>query len=314
MSVSSNGLRKICIVFVASLFALLNGSGYYGFGADFYNAYINHNFIHGGWADRIGWWLSTLSIADTHIGVHLTSAVCATYAGTLLNEYFKFHRINSVLLYLFMLVIAIHTWPIIMSTSNAMRQGIAMSIIWFYLLFWSWQKHKTAIFFLIISLFTHKSALIFLVVFAATVICRKLESLYRRSPLVPLSTAFILASSGYIFLTFKYPLGVDTVVIAGDYRLPFAMINIGFIAVFLTNRRLRESVINTFLFFFSSIALVLVVNGLGWQYERLNMMMLLLYITQFGSMLRQRPSFYLTVVLLSLLVATILTGMFDSLK
>ena len=53
-------------IFLVSLsFSLLVGSGFYGFGNDFYAAYYKSNIAWGGFTDQLGWVLSTLTIYKT---------------------------------------------------------------------------------------------------------------------------------------------------------------------------------------------------------------------------------------------------------
>ena len=51
------------IIFIISLFyAIIVGSGFYGFGNDFYIAYYKGNLSWGKWFDRMGYIVSTLYI------------------------------------------------------------------------------------------------------------------------------------------------------------------------------------------------------------------------------------------------------------
>ena len=45
------------------------------------------------------------------------------------KEHINIKHSYSLIFFLIIFIIALHTWPIIMSTSNAMRQGLAMSFI-----------------------------------------------------------------------------------------------------------------------------------------------------------------------------------------
>jgi hypothetical protein len=63
---------------------------------------------------------------------------------------------------------ALHTWPIIMSTSNAMRQGIAMSLYFLSFAFLLEQKNFKSFFFGFISIFMHKSGIILFIIFVNT--------------------------------------------------------------------------------------------------------------------------------------------------
>ena len=72
---------------------------------------------------------ATASINGVHLGVQIVTFILTISAGFLIREHIKFKESYSLVFFILLYVTAIHTWPIIMSTSNAMRQGLSMSFI-----------------------------------------------------------------------------------------------------------------------------------------------------------------------------------------
>jgi hypothetical protein len=122
-----------------------------------------------------------------------------------------------------------------------------------------------------------------------------------------------------IFL-FLFKIHIDTNqehrVIAGDYRFQFLLINLFFI-FFYTFRYdlLLQSSINVFLYLFSFIAPIVLLTGMNWQYERLNMMMLIPYMLVTGDFLKKSSIYlYWFILFFVLIFITINNGMYESLK
>ena len=74
-------LSTILILLVSFSFALLVGSGLYGYGTDYYSAYNRPNLTWGGLFNRLGWGISTLTINGFHMGVHLVTLLLSLSAG-----------------------------------------------------------------------------------------------------------------------------------------------------------------------------------------------------------------------------------------
>ena len=91
-------LSTYLVVFVSLLFALLVGSGFYGYGHDFYMAYHQPNLSWGGIFDRLGYVLSTLSINGLHIGVQVVTFILSLSTGFLIREHIKFKNKKSKLI------------------------------------------------------------------------------------------------------------------------------------------------------------------------------------------------------------------------
>ena len=117
-------------IFLISLyFSLIVGSGFYGFGHDFYAGYYQPNLKIGAFRDQIGFMLSTLTIYKFHVGVYLTSFLLSLSVGLLLFKTFYGYFYKNKSLFFIIFLMLIHTWPVIMATSNSMRQGLSMSFL-----------------------------------------------------------------------------------------------------------------------------------------------------------------------------------------
>ena len=65
------------------------GSGMYGYGNDYYSSYYRANLDWGGFTDRLGYILATLSINGIHVGVQIVTFILSLSAGFLLREHIK---------------------------------------------------------------------------------------------------------------------------------------------------------------------------------------------------------------------------------
>ena len=149
------------IVLISLIFALMIGSGMYGYGNDYYSSYYRANLDWGGFTDRLGYILATLSINGIHVGVQIVTFILSLSAGFLLREHIKFKESYSFIFFILLYLISIHTWPIIMSTSNAMRQGLSMSFIFLAFVASSRKKLLLDGYFQYLHLnLTHKSGLV----------------------------------------------------------------------------------------------------------------------------------------------------------
>jgi len=315
-----NYLSTNIIFLVSIMFALLVGSGFYGYGHDFYEAYYKSNLSWGGVFDRLGYKISTLTIYGTHIGVQIVTFILALSSGLLIREHIKFKRSYSLLFFILLYLIAIHTWPIIMSTSNAMRQGLSMSFIFLALIASSRRNYYWMLLFSMPAIFTHKTGiLLVLIIYFATIFNTLMANYsYKSKPIISFAIGLLALTISYFGLgIFGFVLDGDqgSRIIAGDFRLFFVFISFVYISLSFFYRELLESSFNLALYFFSFISLSLLLNDLNWQYERLGMMMLIPYILSFGAVLnRYSYSIYLIIIFLTLVLLTIYTGMYDALK
>ena len=133
----NNKIFNFFIFIISIFFGYLCGAGHYGFNIDYYVTYSVKNIVFHGDGnyrsifDFLGASLSTLAIFDHHIGVYLTSFVLALSSGLIIKKFFIHKGSNSIFIFFVVYLLTLHSHPIIMSTSGAMRQGWAMSFIFF---------------------------------------------------------------------------------------------------------------------------------------------------------------------------------------
>ncbi len=315
---NNNYLSTYLIVSISFLFAFIVGSGLYGFGNDFYAAYYQPNLTWGGIFDQLGYRVATLTVYGVHIGVHVVTFILSISAGFLIREHIKFKDSYSLVLFLSLYILAIHTWPIIMSTSNAMRQGIAMSLIFMSLIASSRKNFYWMMFFSILSIFMHKTGIIFflIVVFSTIMNYLTLTLSHKSKVFINFILGLILLLGSYYTLNILgFIFSDESRIIGADFR--WAFVSIGFIymtlSIFYPN--ILSNSFNLTLYYFSFISLSFYMSGLNWQYERMGMMMLIPYILSFGILLnRSSYKIYLILTFVGLLWLTILTGMYGSLK
>ena len=306
---------NLTILVISLIFALLIGSGFYGFGNDYYAIYYKSNVDWGQTFDRLGWIVTTLTINGKHIGVHVTTFILSFSVGYLLRENLRLKNIYSLVFFVFLYIIVLHTWPIIMSTSNAMRQGVCMSFV-FLALYGSHKSYFWTIIFVLLATFLHKSgplfALIILLAFCLQNILKNFS--YNNKVLIHFFLGVFLAIISYAFIFIIYGDEQGSKIVSGDFRIPFILIAITYVILSFFYKCLTNNIINLRLYYFSFISPLFLMNGLNWEYERLGMMMLIPYIFSFGHLLdRSSNKFYLVATFLALLLLTIYMGMYDSL-
>ena len=312
-------INNTIILFISLVFSLIVGSGFYGFGNDFYAAYYKPNLDWGNWIDNLGWRISTLTIFKKNIGVYIVTFLIAFCFGILLKNYFEFKRKKIFILFLLFYLISLHTWPIIMSTSNAMRQGITMSFIFLSFAYLLKNENLKSFFFIFISVFFHKSGIIFFSAFLYFVIVKIILQKIKLNHSVSIICLLFGIISYYLFfllLSFTFDLNEPTRIIRGDYRYHF--ISIFFIYTITFSyyfKLLRENDLILYMYLFGFFSTSLFTSGLNWQYERLSMMIVLPYILIFTIIFKKNSSYFLLFLLLNLLLGlTILNGMYASLK
>lgn len=312
-------LSTLIIFMISVIFALLIGSGVYGYGHDYYAAYQKPNLFWGGLFDRYGFAVATLTINKFHIGVHVATFILCISSGLLIREHIKFKQSYSLILFILLYIIAIHTWPIIMSTSNAMRQGLSMSFIFLAILYSSRNKYLWMTFFSFIAVFMHKTGLllVMIIIFASAVNRVFTNFSHKKKSLIFFLIGTVLFFASYVTLSqigFVFN-DEGTRIIGGDFRWAFLLIGFSYVFMSFFFKSILNNSFNLTLYFFSFIALSFLASGLNWQYERLGMMMLIPYILAFGVVLNKFSyKIYLILTLPSLLFLTIFMGMYASLK
>ena len=307
------------IVLISLIFALMIGSGMYGYGNDYYSSYHRANLDWGGFTDRLGYILATLSINGIHVGVQIVTFILSLSAGFLLREHIKFKESYSFIFFILLYLIAIHTWPIIMSTSNAMRQGLSMSFIFLAFVASSRRSYYWMILFSFISILTHKSGLVLAAIVIFAPIVKNFLSGFSsasRTLIHFLIGTFLLISAFFFFSILGLEeLNKPSKIIGGDFRGAFVLIGVIYILLSFFYKNMLSNSFNISLYYFSFIAPSLLLNGLNWEYERLGMMMLIPYILSYGILLnRFSYQIYMILTFVLLLMLTVLTGMYASFR
>jgi len=313
-------LNYFLIFFISFCFSLLIGSGFYGFGHDFYMSYYKSNIAWGDFRDQLGWILSTLTIYKVHVGVYLASFVLSLSVGLLLfkTTYGYFCKKNYWLFFLLYLIL-IHTWPVIMSTSNAMRQGFSMSFLFLALYFLLSKKYFWYLVSIGLIVTTHKSGILLaLLLIGSNIYNNKIQKWFN-SPYMHRNflviSGFLLATMVYILIPVAFNNHEDSRIIAGDYRFPFLAINTAYIFIYYKYLFIKSNQIDIFLLICSFVFPVFLFYGFSWEYERLNMMILILYMISFPKIFVDRDKKNVLLLATTLLLfMTVFTGMYTSLK
>ena len=305
-------IEKISIIIfgVSIIFSCLVGSGYFGFGIDYYYAYINKNIHTDVIFDRLGWILSTLTVYQFNFGVHLTSFILSFATGFFIKHFLKITTLNSLLFFLTIYIFSLFSWPVIVSTSNAMRQGLAMSFIFFLLIAIFYKRIIFSLFLMVIILFTHKSGLMFMLILLNLVI---FNNFLKKN-----SNNYFWFGIIIFFFTIIISFNLDTLryknnqIIAKDFSPIFLFINICFIIYSTLKYKHLKNNINLFLYFFCFTAIGFYISGLYWQHERYNMIMILPLIFSVGTFFNKNSrTIYLLAAICILFVLTLWTGMYS---
>jgi hypothetical protein len=305
------------IFLISFVFALVVGSGFYGFGIDFYGAYYKSNLAWGDFRDRLGWMLSTLTVYRVHVGVYLASFMLSITTGLLLLKtvHRYFYR-KYYWLFFLMYLILLHTWPIIMSTSNAMRQGFSMSFLFLAIYFLLSKKYVWYLVSIGLVVMTHKSGLLLaLLLVGINIYSNQIQERFnsprkRRNLLI--AAGFLLSIIIHILLPVVFNNHGSSRIISGDYRYPFLIINIMYILIYIKYLFIKSDQIDIFLLICSFVFPVFLFHDFNWEYERLNMMILILYMISCTKIFVDRDKKYaLLIAVILLLFMTIFAGMYS---
>jgi hypothetical protein len=309
--------RSLTIIFLISLiYGLIVKAGFVGFGIDYYAAYNKQNLEGTSIRDAIGWKISTLYIFDIYLGTFLVPFFISFTTGILLKHFFKIQLLNSSIIFLLIFIMSIFSWPIVISSNNAMRQGLMMAAIFLSLVSLSNGKLILAIFYMTIASFTHKSGVGYM-----------LNLLYLIGFVLFLEKNFTINRLSFIFLGLVYfivfyvvCMSVDrygsrfgtNVPIGKDFSSLFMLINLFYILYFTTRIYLLKNYLFLFLYFFSFSCLAVFSAGLYWEFERYNMSLITVYICTFSFAIKYNSKYvYFITTLATLFILTFLTGMYD---
>lgn len=307
-----NKLLNLLIIFISITYGITVGSGFYGYTSDFYVEYSKNNIIYNLIFDGLGYFLSSLTIFGKHIGVYILSFVLSITCGVVIKNFFALKSLNSILYFIIIYLTILHIHPIIMSTSGAMRQGWTMSLVYLSIIFYTQKNYNWSFLFIFISIFTHKSGLIFLIIYFFTIINLKiLFSLDKYKKIHILFSGIILSLISYAYFKGVTP----SRIVAADFRYQWMLINtvylISFFAFFKFYYNSNARFISFFLYYFSFLVPTILFVELNYQYERLNMMMGIIYIFVLGLVLKRNIyKIYIFIILLFYLFLTLFQGMY----
>lgn len=306
----------IFLLILSLVYAILVSTGYYGFNHDFIVEYSKNNYATGGTFDLLGFRIATLTIDGQHIGVAVASFFLALASGLYFRSLFEFKKLYSLSFFLFIYILALHTHPIIMSTSGAMRQGLTMVCVFLFLTSIMHKRLILGLFFLVTGSFTHKSGLIFLFIYLFTALTMWLYD--NKKNIKNRQLAFFL-SGVFVFVMANIALGLfgNTAayhrVVYGDFRTLWLIINLFYIAFYIWRANVQpEKNFSLFIYFFNFLAPAFLISGLNWQYERINMIMLFPIMFDLIFSFSKKESYcLLTIAMLLLFFLTIYQGMFS---
>lgn len=305
----------LIIIIISITYSIMMGSGIYGFGKDYHFSYSLPGLKYGLWyRDALGWRITNFHLFNVHLGVYIVSFLLAFSVGKLSHKFFKSNYFFSGFTFIILNLIIIHTWPVFMSTSNAMRQGLVMSFIYLGLCSQSSNSNgelKSFLFFFMIN-FLHTAGPFYFYIYLITMILRffPFKSYKLIIPFLLLLNSIIFYFLVEIILKPDGP----SKIIGYDFSTLFLVINFFFLIIFTIN--IYETINNNsklFAYVFSFVSPVIYFHNFFFQFERLNMVMILLNLFLFGTYFKKSNTIIIWLIsFLTLLFLTYYTGMYDS--
>ena len=299
---------------VSCLFAWLHFKGYYGYGSDFIHTYQYINDPKGRYTDYFGSYVVGLGDGKHPYSIFLVSLFLIFSASLMLKLRLQALQKVSWLTYVVGIILIAHIWPIFMSFSNVMRQGVLMFFLYMALYFLSTGKKKYFVIMLLPLAFSHKSSPFYLVILSLLYLAPKFKFKYdiQQKNLIIFLGLFlflILFSMYSIFIGDRGP----SRVIGGDFSNIMWVLSMLWLASYYFSTR-NYSVIANFLALYTIIISVFYFKGLIWEYERLIMVVLLLYIlwAPIPKFMYRYWRAYIVIALASLVFVTWYIGLFAS--
>lgn len=313
MKLFENVKHQEIILLVSALYGIIMGSGLLGFGTDYHTSYYKSNYSISEWyRDALGWRISTFEIFNYHLGVYLTSFILAFSTGKLTFIFFRLNHISSIFLFSSIFLIIIFTWPIFQSTSNAMRQGLAMSFFNLSLCALVEKKNKQSILFILLSFFSHTTGPFLLFIYSLSRLFNFLN--IKNKFLFFWVISLLIFTIIYFYLTHQQ--NEKNIIIGYDFSLLFLFVNLTMI--FLLSLKIKHITNNIFYivtFLNSFFSPVFFFHNLMWQYERINMIFIIINIFVFGMLFKKKQNIFLWfIAFLILLYLTYETGMYGTFK
>lgn len=320
MSIQKNQYAfTISILSISIVYTFFVSSNYYGFGIDYWGVYQFANVNFYSFRDWLGFRIVTFTLWGIHFGVEIVTFMISISSGLLIKNIFKLKSLNSLIILCFIFILVLHTWPIVMSNSNVMRQGLCMSLIFLALSAQINRRFVIALLLMVASTFIHRVGLSFLIIFLFYIFTMEIIRLTKSDKIKIIFIFFIgllLSSLIYVTLLKTQNFELDHTAIGGDYTLYFFIINLLIIIIYTFRWKTTLNYpINIFIYFFSFSGFPMFLLNLNWQYERYNMIMTIPLILCTGLIFTRRSSYIYWILIFSLLCfLTIYTGMFRDLS
>ena len=205
-----------------------------------------------------------------------------------------------------------------MFATNVVRQGLVTAFICLSIVLYTYNFKKLSVGLILCTLFFHKIALLFAPILLFSIIIIEVNKKLAINKVIfhvlnSLITILII-SLIYIFSIFVDQ-SSDSYVIGGDFTNIFFLINIFYISYFLI-KGITLELISLFLFYASIVFIPFFLLGYSWEYERLNMSVIMLYIFYLSRdvMFFKVRSFLIFTSALLLVLISYYQGIFESLN
>ena len=227
------------IIIISFIYAFLIMFGVYGFGTDYYAAYIptgtyfQNTFFFNFYnvmaiKKDLGWFITTLHYKEIPIGLGLVSLLLAYATGVLLLTEsqltkYKFPKYSYILL--------LHCWPIILFATNVVRQGLLIALIYLSIILYTYNFKKLSVSLILFSLVAHKIAFLFAPILLFSIIIIEVDKMIAIKKVIFHSLnsliTILITLLIYKFFYMNNPFGyrpIDSRVIGGDFTNIFFLI------------------------------------------------------------------------------------------
>ena len=301
------------IFFISIVYGCLVNFEIYGLSNDYFYDYSKPNLIYKNSYRELGSLLSTITLWNISFGLFLTSFFIAFTVGIFFYYFLLSQYKFSIIVFLLIYIIILHTHPIIMSTSGAMRQGWTMSFIFLSFAMMIKEKKFSSLFFMFVALFLHNSGLFFFCIFVITYTYIFLINFFLNKKIILILFGILI----FLILLYGYELPAKpSKIVEGDFRFIWLLINIFYILIYLLIKKTytfkKEKFVALFCFFYSCLAPTFLIMGYNFEYERLNMIMGITYILIFSSFCKKEYIYIFLIMNFALyLFLTIYQGMYS---
>ncbi len=300
------------------VFPVLASVGFYGYGRDLIRSYFRIGPLPlNSYVGIIGWNISATKIGDFAIGPLIASFFILLSLSYIFKYYFNPSSFIEKLLINTSFLSLIHSWPVILPVLNVTRQGIATGLFYYILLALDKQKNtkisnKNNILLLstlfIVPIF-HKLGILFLLLTFFAFVTLSLDRAKRR--------IYIILNSYILYYiidtTSSIPLESRSI---GLNITPLLFLTASIYCLFILFSR-KPEILERYIFlipYYMNIACIAYfLNGYNWEFERLQMVVLIPQLVAYLITVKGIAKFYLlTIISIVVLFLTIYIGVFRS--